>query len=88
MLRPHSKGSWILYWLGFNGQSALYSIPIRSFEEHLINLGTVLAGLQAAGLTLNPDKCRFFQKDVLYLGHVVSEQGVTPDPEKSKLVSE
>ena len=59
----------------------------RSFEEHLDNLGTVLARLQAAGLTLNPEKCRFFQKKVLYLGHIVSEQGVTPDPEKSKLVT-
>ena len=44
----------------------------RSFEEHLDNLGTVLARLQAAGLTLNPEKCRFFQKKVLYLGHIVS----------------
>ena len=48
----------------------------RSFEEHLDNLGTVLARLKAAGLTLNPEKCSFFQKKVRYLGHIVSEQGV------------
>ena len=60
----------------------------RSFDEHLDNLSMVLSRLQAAGLTLNPDKCRFFQKKVLYLGHIVSEQGVTPDPEKSKVVTE
>ena len=60
----------------------------RSFEEHLDNLGPVPVRLQVAGLTLNPEKCRFFQKEVLYLGHIVSKQGVTPDPEKSKLVTE
>ena len=25
MLRPHSKGSWISYWLGYNGHLALYT---------------------------------------------------------------
>ncbi|KAL5502934.1 hypothetical protein EMCRGX_G009794 [Ephydatia muelleri] len=55
--------------------------------EHLDNLGTVLARLKAAGLTLNLEKCSFFQKKVRYLGHIVSERGVTPDPEKSKLVT-
>lgn len=43
----------------------------RSFEEHLDNLGTLLGRLQAARLIL---KCKFFQKKVLYLGHIVSKQ--------------
>ena len=54
----------------------------RPFEEHLNNLSMVLARLQAAGLMLKPEKCNFFQKEVLYLGHIVSEQGVNPNPEK------
>ena len=59
----------------------------RSFEEHLDNLSMVLARLQAAGLMLKPEKCNFFQKEVLYLGHIVSEQGVTPNPEKTEKVT-
>ena len=59
----------------------------RSFEEHLDNISMVLARLQAAGLMLKPEKCNFFQKEVLYLGHIVSEQGVTPNPEKTEKVT-
>jgi hypothetical protein len=39
-------------------------------------------------LKLNSKNCRFFQKRVTYLGHVVSEDGVSTDPEKTKAVSE
>ena len=59
----------------------------RSFEEHLSNLGAVLERLQKAGLKLKPDKCAFLQKRVLYLGHIVSDQGITPDPGKTAKVT-
>ncbi|KAL5488507.1 hypothetical protein EMCRGX_G017449 [Ephydatia muelleri] len=59
----------------------------KSFEEHLGNLGAVLERLQKAGLKLKPDKCAFLQKRVLYLGHIVSDQGITPDPGKTAKVT-
>ena len=59
----------------------------KSFEEHLVNLGAVLERLQTAGLKLKPDKCAFLQKRVLYLGHIVSDQGITPDPAKTAKVT-
>lgn len=55
-------------------------IYAKSLEEHAEKLKTLLARLQTSGLTLQPDKCRFLQKEVVYLGHVISEKGVTPDP--------
>lgn len=51
-----------------------------SFEEHLERLKVVLDRIKEAGLKLKPEKCRIFQKEVTFLGHVVSEEGVKPDP--------
>ncbi|CAF4918814.1 unnamed protein product [Pieris macdunnoughi] len=42
-------------------------------------MNTALAGLQ--------DKCEFLRREVGYLGHVISENGVSPNPEKVKAVS-
>ncbi|GBM90489.1 Retrovirus-related Pol polyprotein from transposon 297 [Araneus ventricosus] len=58
----------------------------RTFEEHLNNLRKLFQRLQKANLNLNPKKCRFFQKEVAYLGHVISEEGVKTDPEKIKAI--
>ncbi|GBM88894.1 Retrovirus-related Pol polyprotein from transposon 17.6 [Araneus ventricosus] len=54
----------------------------RTFEEHLNNLRKVFQRLQKANLKLSLKKCRFFQKEVAYLGHVISAEGVQTDPEK------
>ncbi|GBM80129.1 Retrovirus-related Pol polyprotein from transposon 297 [Araneus ventricosus] len=58
----------------------------RTFEEHLSNLRKVFQRLQNANLNLSPKKCRFFQKEVTYLGHVISAEGVKTDPGKIKAV--
>ncbi|GBN14381.1 Transposon Ty3-I Gag-Pol polyprotein [Araneus ventricosus] len=58
----------------------------RTFEEHLNNLRKVFQRLQKANLKLSPKKCRFFQKEVTYLGHVISAEGVKTDPGKIKAV--
>ncbi|GFX10686.1 retrovirus-related Pol polyprotein from transposon 412 [Trichonephila clavipes] len=54
----------------------------RTFEEHLQNIRKVLSKLRDANLKLNPSKCKFFQKEVNYLGHIISAEGVRTDPEK------
>ena len=51
-------------------------------ERHLLLLGQVLARLADAGLKLNPKKTTLVSREVNYLGHVVSAQGVRPDPKK------
>jgi hypothetical protein len=35
---------------------------------------------------LNPEKSQLFEKEVRYLGHIVSPVGVTTEPEKLKAV--
>ena len=57
-----------------------------TFEQHLGNLNEVLERLTKAGLKLKPSKCNLIRKEVLFLGHVVSEAGITVDPEKIRAV--
>ncbi|GFT29471.1 retrovirus-related Pol polyprotein from transposon 297, partial [Nephila pilipes] len=42
--------------------------------------------LHKANLKLSPKKCKFFRKEVSYLGHVISSEGVKTDPGKIKAV--
>ncbi|GBN69688.1 Retrovirus-related Pol polyprotein from transposon 297 [Araneus ventricosus] len=58
----------------------------RTFQEHLDNIRKVFQRLQKANLKLSPKKCRFFRKEVSYLGHIISADGVKTDPEKTKAV--
>ena len=60
----------------------------RTPEEHIHRLRAVFEKLKAAGLKLKPSTCDFFKKEIKYLGHVVSEQGVSTDPDKIKAVTE
>ncbi|KAK7159830.1 hypothetical protein R3I94_005997 [Phoxinus phoxinus] len=54
----------------------------KTLEEHESRLVQVLNRLKEYGLKLAPEKCRFFQTSVKYLGHVVSKDGVKTDPAK------
>ena len=44
--------------------------------------------MRGAELKLKPSKCEMLQRKVKYLGHVVSEEGVSTDPDKIHAVSE
>ena len=55
-------------------------------EEHLKRLEAVFQKLAAAGLKLKPSKCFFF-KEIDYLGHVVSGEGISTNPKKVEAVT-
>ena len=57
-------------------------------EEHLERLKLVLNKLREANLKLKPSKCKFFRKELKYLGHVVSRDGMAMDPEKLRAVKD
>lgn len=48
----------------------------------------VLKRIADFGLKLSPSKCKFFQTKVKYLGHVISAQGIQPDPDKVAAIRE
>lgn len=54
----------------------------KTFDEHLERLQLVFDRLQQHGLKLKPSKCQLVRREVQYLGHVVSAEGVSTDPEK------
>ena len=58
----------------------------RTFQEHLNNLRNVFQRLHKANLKLSPNKCYLLQKQVKYLGHVVSAEGVSADPQKVEAI--
>ena len=60
----------------------------RTFDEHMTHLDEVLHRLSRAGLKLKPSKCALFQSEVIYLGHIVTTDGVKPNPEKVRAVAE
>ena len=50
--------------------------------EHDTTLAAVKKALADAHVVLNPTKCHIKQKSVKFLGHVISADGITPDPSK------
>ena len=59
----------------------------RDVQEHMERLKEIFQRLKTANLTLKPTKCKFFQKQVEFLGHVVDEEGIHTDPKKVEAVS-
>lgn len=55
-----------------------------TYEELLNRLRKVFERLREANLTLNPSKCTFGFREARVLGHIVSADGVSPDPNKVK----
>lgn len=57
-----------------------------SLQEHGENLRKVFQKLREANLKIQPDKCEFMCKEVAFLGHVISTEGVRPNPDKIKAI--
>jgi hypothetical protein len=51
-----------------------------NFTEHMQRVDEVLSRIKGDGLKLKPAKCSLLQTEVIFLGHIVSKEGVSPDP--------
>ncbi|KAL2083268.1 hypothetical protein ACEWY4_021041 [Coilia grayii] len=60
----------------------------RTLQEHDGRLTQVMNRIRAINLKLNPEKCKFRVNSVHYVGHLLTADGVKPDPEKVKAVCE
>ena len=57
-------------------------------EEHLERLRVVFERFCEFNLKLNPSKCSFFQSEIMYLAHHVSQRGILPSRENVRAVQE
>lgn len=58
----------------------------KNIEDHNHNLHNVFQRLRDSNLKLNAKKCEFLKTQMLYLGFVVSDKGISPDPAKVEVV--
>jgi hypothetical protein len=54
----------------------------KTLEEHGAKFNRLMQRLEKANLTLEPQKCSFLKKEAAYLGHVVGNRQLKPDPTK------
>jgi hypothetical protein len=54
----------------------------RTFEEHLHHLTQVFQWLDKDQWKIKLSKCKFAQREISYLGHIISERGIATDPAK------
>lgn len=57
-----------------------------SWTEHLVHLQTVLQTLRTQQFFAKRSKCSFGQTSINYLGHIISDRGVSTDPEKTQVM--
>ncbi len=59
----------------------------NTWEDMIVNLRRVFQRFMEHGLRLKASKCKLFQKECKFLGHVISEHGISTDPDKTASVS-
>ena len=57
-------------------------------DEHKENLCNILARISQYGLRQKKSKCKFFQKELEFLGHVISSEGIRPTTERIKSIQD
>ena len=60
----------------------------RNDKEHRENVTKVINRLEQAGYRCRLDKCEFYKDSVIYLGHKVCSQGISPVEDKVKTLKE
>lgn len=57
-----------------------------SLKEHIENIRKIFKRLKQYNLKIQIDKSEFLRKEVAYLGHIVSQDGIKPNPTKIEAV--
>lgn len=59
-----------------------------SLQEHIQSLTLIFKKLAEHNLKVQFDKCSFMKKDTEFLGHVLTSEGMKPNPNKIKCIEE
>ena len=57
-------------------------------DDHDRNLAALLSRCEQSNVKLNPDKVKFKQDTVPFIGHLATKEGLCVDPEKVRVVLE
>ena len=58
----------------------------ETIQKHNENLEAVLESIKTLELRLEPRKCEYLKPELEYLGHVITKDGVIPNPKKLSAV--
>ena len=89
----HSRGSWqnclgelnLTYALVYLDDVIVYS---HTEEDHLRQLQAIFECFHEHGLKLKPSKCSFLHKQITFLGHEISADGMKPSTLNLKGIAE
>ena len=77
----------VISTLNSDSESEFVSVSIddilvfsKTLQDHLLYLEQVILRIMEVGLKLKPTKCRFVQRELEYLGHIVSRDRLKPSP--------
>ena len=57
-------------------------------QKHNARLIEIFNKLRQHKLKLQPEKCEFLRKEIIYLRHVITDNGINLDPTTLKAISE
>ena len=60
----------------------------KYFQKHFDEVWQLFEALEAAELTVKPEKCHFFRRTVKYVGHILKDGKCFPDPGKVQAIEE
>ena len=59
----------------------------KTLAEHDNRLRKVLLKVRESGLKLNKNKCQFCKNSIVFLGHIISSEGIKVDPSKTDAIT-
>ena len=59
----------------------------KTLAEHSNRLRKVLLKVRESGLRLNKNKCQFCKNSIVFLGHIISSEGIKVDPSKTDAIT-
>lgn len=61
-------------------------VSTSNFTDHLSRLRNLFQKILISGMTLKLSKCKFLRNKIKFLGHIVTPEGMTMDPEKLQAI--
>ena len=59
-----------------------FLLATKNVDDHIERLDYVLSKLKEAGLKISPEKTKLLQKEVKFVGHIISERGIRIDEDR------